>query len=138
MELSEKIINDIASELELGMFVFYNKRTQEVISHPDMDSPYVEPELWQDVIDKVNNDLKNCIGFEPMDSPLEFKMMANFATTVQDESARNHIFSILENRKPFRNFNEYIHNSPYRQDWFDFKSESYRDYVRREARVYDI
>lgn len=137
MELSEKIITEIASELELGMFVFYNKRTHEVVSHPDMDSPYVEPELWQDAVDKVNNDLKNFIGFEPMDSPLAFKMMANFATTVEDESSRNHIFSILENRKPFRNFNEYIHNSPYRQAWFDFKAETYRDYVREEVRFSD-
>lgn len=133
MELSDEAIKEIASELELGLICFYNRKTGEVESHPDLDHPDVESELWQDVVDKIEADWDNYVRIDPMRSNEAFKIMGGFALTVEDEDFQNRIYRALSRRGPFRNFNELIHESAYRQDWFDYKTQYYQDWVRRQV-----
>ena len=133
MKISDDAIKEIASELELGLICHYHKKTGEIESHPDMDHPDVESELWLDVVDKIEADPEHYICIEPMRSNEAFKIMESFALTVDDEDFQNRIYRALSRRGPFRNFNELIHESAYRQDWFDHKTKYYQDWVRRQV-----
>lgn len=39
--------------------------------------------------------------------------------------------SMYGSGKPFARFNEYIHNSKYREEWFSFRQKQLENYVRR-------
>lgn len=135
MKISEKDIIEIADLLDCGMICFYHRSNGSIESYPDPESDFFDPEPWQDVIDKVENDEKNYLGFEKMDSNLAFKMMENFAHSQVDEAFKNHLFDRLSNRKPFQNFKLLVDSSAYREDWFDFKKKSNIDYVKLQIEL---
>ena len=68
MTLTEEHIAEIAELLDCGMTCFYHRPTGTIESHPDPGDLYFEPEFWQDLIDKIENDRDNYDRFEKMDS----------------------------------------------------------------------
>ena len=73
MKITDKQIEEIAEELECGMICFYHRPTGTIESYPDSDDLFFEPEPWQDIIDKIENDAENYDRFEKMDSTEGFQ-----------------------------------------------------------------
>lgn len=132
MKLTEKQIAEIAEWLDGGMTCFFHRPTGEVEWHPDQEDPFFEPEAWQEVIDKIENDWGNYERFDKMDSNEGFEVMRNFANSLTDPKFQDRILDRLSNRKPFQNFKILIDSSAYRQDWFDFKKKAYIEFVKRQ------
>lgn len=129
--MSNKNIEEIAELLDSGMTCFYHHPTGIIEYHPDLTDPYFDPESWAGVIDKIKSDRVNYKLFEKMDSHEGYRLMEEFTNTLGDNDFRNRILIGLSRKNPFRNFKNLIDRSDYRQDWFDFKSKAYKDYVKR-------
>jgi hypothetical protein len=132
MKLPQDLITEIASELECGMLCFYHIPTGTLESHPDPDDPYFDPEPWQDIMDKIESDRDNYIRIEKMNSHEAYEVMENFAFSLSDTDFKDRIFDRLSKRKPFQNFKHLVENSKYRQAWFDFRTQAYVKWVKRQ------
>jgi len=133
MTLSDEHISEIAELLECGMICFYHRPTGEIESHPDSDDPFVDLEVWQDTIDKVENDWDNYETFNKMNSTEAFEVMEKFAHSLSDEYFRDRILQELSKRKPFQHFKMLIDSSDHRQEWFDFKKNAYINFVKEQV-----
>lgn len=131
MKLSPEQIKEIASELEIGMTCHVHKKTQEMLFLPDPDSPYFDPEPWQDVIDQLDANPQDYLEIDPIDSHSSFIVMEDFADQIRDPELRKRAFSILNQRRPFANFKYLIENSEFDEDWYAFKRKALEDWVRR-------
>lgn len=132
MHLSEELISEIADLLDWGLICYYHRPTGTLESLPNQDDDYFDPEPWQDLIDKLEQDRDNYAKFEVMSSHQAFKVMENFAHSIQDSRFREQLLDRLSRRKPFRNFNDLVDDSGYREDWFKFKANAYQDFVREQ------
>lgn len=130
MEIKAEKIKDIAGELECGMLCFYHISSGDVESYPDPDDPYFEEEPWKELIKKIKKNKSEYLQFEKMASSEAFKVMENFADSLQDEVMKRRIYDALSYRGPFQNFKRLIDDSDFRQDWFDFKTKAYIEHVK--------
>lgn len=132
MNPTDEQIKEIAELLECGELCFFHSPTGAIEHHPDPDDAYFDSEPWQEVLDKIDSDWGNYKRFEKMDSRQGFRVMEDFTNTLSDEHFRTKLFQLLSESKPFRKFKWAIDNSQYRQDWFDFRSQAYIDWVREQ------
>lgn len=137
MKITEESIAEIAELLECGLVCFYHRPTGAIESMTNPDSIYFESGPWQDVIDKVESDTENYIRFEQMNSNEGFRLMENFASSLADSEFRQKLFDKLSRPRPFQHFKVLIESSNYRQDWFDFKSQAYKDFVKGQIELED-
>lgn len=132
MELTEVQINEIAELLDCGMICYYHKLTGNIESITDPDNPYFDPEPWQDVIDKIENDISNYVRFEQMNSNESFQVMKDFSMSLSDSQLKENLLRQLSKPKPFQKFKYQIDNSDYRNDWFEFKKKAYAEFVKSQ------
>lgn len=132
LKLTEAQIIEIAGEIEASMICNYHIKTGKLEIHPDPDDIDFEPEFWQEVIDKVENDASNYINFYPMDSRQDFNVMVKFAEAATDVNFQQRLFDSLDRKSPFRKFKDAVDDSDYRQDWFDFKKIANIEYVKEQ------
>ena len=131
-EIDEAVIGDIADYLDMGMQCFYHLPTGTMEYHPDMDNSDVEPEWWQEVLDKIKAERNNYFEIKPMVSRGGFQIMEDFAEAQTDPKFKTLLLERLRMRKPFRNFRDAVDESEYRDDWFAFKKKIYMDWVREQ------
>lgn len=137
----EKLLNPIAQSVDCGLVCYLNTDTLETEEIPkDMD---MEPEDYE--LEFEDNDWvepqkyptwENFIRIEPLESIQSFKIMESFANSMEDKKFQEQLLYALNNRKPFANFKWKVDNSPYRQNWFDFKQKWIEGYVREEIHYY--
>jgi hypothetical protein len=132
MTMSDEQITEIAELLDCGEICFYHLPTSTIEHHPDPDNPYFEPELWKEIIDKIEANRNNFKRIERMDSRLAFQVMENFANSLTENSFKNSLIRLLLERKPFSNFKIMVDNSDHRQAWFDFKRQAYINWVSEQ------
>lgn len=84
MHFSEELIAEIAELLDCGLICYYHRLTGELESLPDQDGPYFDPEPWQDLIGKIEQDRDSYERFNKMNSNQGFQMMENFANDLTD------------------------------------------------------
>ena len=130
--LSTNQIKEIADHLDCGMKCFYNKKTNEIKAIQDFDkSIYVDTEIWQDLIDEIEEHFEDYFVFEQMSSSESFQVMIAFVNEVEDESFRKRLVFALNRSHPFRKFKDEIDfNGEYRERWFKLKEEKYIEYVK--------
>lgn len=138
VELSEEEINSIAQLLDCGSTVYYNIETgeqNEILEENDdfLDMEELEPELKN-----IRENPEKYIEFVKMDSNDSFRVMENFISTVEDVSLRQELQESLRRSKPFRNFKNIIDNSEIREKWFEFKNDSYMEFVRDQLDAYNF
>lgn len=133
--LTDEEILEITTELELGLLVYFHKKTRKIVSLPDFEVHYftVEDEdLWPGKKEVEGNE-EEYIKFEPWDSDDSYRVRKDFACQLDDEDLKKRLLKALNNRKPFRNFGYEIDDSgPYRQQWFDYSRMRYLKNVRRQ------
>jgi hypothetical protein len=134
IKLTKDQVKEIADQLDVGMKCYINKETGEIVSVLDFESwPTADTELWEDVLNELEENWDKYIEIERMKSHESFEIMADFAETVDDKDLQNKLILSLNKRHPFQNFKWQIDNSgPYRQKWFDFKNQRIIDWVRNQ------
>ena len=135
MKLKEEQIKEIAELLDCGMTCFYHLPTGKIDYHPDSEDPNFDPEPWKDITDKIKNDWDNYERFEKMDSNEGYRVMENFARSLEDSGFKNKLLEGLSKPKPFWNFKSLVDWSDYRQEWFYFKGKAYNDHVKRQIKM---
>lgn len=138
LQLSPEKIKEIAEELDTGMVCFYNTKTGELQSYPDeMSHPDFDSELWQEIIDGIEENSSDYIRFEPMESHESFALMEDFIRLIPDKDVQQRFENAILHRKPFQQFKNLLLDYPeLRGQWFPYKEERYMDYVRQQALGY--
>ncbi|WMJ73748.1 UPF0158 family protein [Cytophagaceae bacterium ABcell3] len=141
MKLSEIQIQEIAGDLNMGMRCLYHLKTGEIEAIPDFDDSSwygCDMELWQEKMDKVEENWGYYFEFEKMTSHESFEIMADFVETVENQDLQERLFNALNKPKPFRNFKWEIDNSgQYRQKWFEFKDQRWIEFVKSQIEQYN-
>ncbi|NJB37229.1 UPF0158 family protein [Croceivirga sp. JEA036] len=135
MKLSEENLKKISELLDTGMDCFYHPQTGQIEYHPDVNHPYFEPEHWTDVIQRIDSEKENYIRFEKMDTNQSFKVMEDFAKSLEDSLFKSKLLLALTKPKPFRNYRNLIDASDFRNQWFDYKNKIYIEFVRQQAEL---
>lgn len=139
VKLTKEQVEEIADNLDVGMVCYVNKLTAEVTITPDFDSGYVDEELWQDILDELEENWDLYVKITKMESHESFEIMADFAEYVDSRELRDNIKNSLNRKHPFQNFKWVIDNSgPYRQKWFDFKKQRLIEWVKNQLEVKDL
>jgi len=105
INLTEQQIKDIAEYLDCGMRCYYNKRTGEIKTILNFDSWIgADEELWEEYIKEIEENWGDYVEFEGMESHEAFRVMADFAESVDNSKLRGRLINALNRPKPFRNF----------------------------------
>ncbi len=139
--MEQDLIKDLADTLSMGLKCYIHKKTLRVISFPDPDLMFETDfnDDWKVEFSEVKKHKKEYIEIKKMTSYASFQIMENFTSTVENRFIRLKLEDILSKRKPFRNFNELVHQlNEIRQQWFDFNSEAEMKYVKLQLELNDI
>lgn len=131
MKLSNKVINEIAQDLDCGMVCYINKQTHEVKAIIDPNDPFADEEFWREDLDEIERTWESYIKIEKMSSREAFGIMEDFTNQVSNNAIRDRLIIALNRRKPFRHFKyEVDNNEDIRQQWFKFKEIRYEEWVK--------
>jgi len=134
IKLTDEQISDIAQDLEAGLKCFIHKVTGDVKTLPDELNSNMEmdEELWQDVIDEIDNDEENFIVIEGMDSRESYILMEKFIDTVEDKQIAARLTNAINVPKPFHTFRyELDYSDEYLKKWYAFKSQQMIEWVKK-------
>ena len=134
IKLTDEQISDIAQDLEAGLKCFIHKVTGEVKTLPDElnGNMEIDEELWQDVIDEIDNDEENFIVIEGMDSRESYMLMEKFIDTLEDKQIIARLTNAINVPKPFHTFRyELNYSDEYLQKWYAFKSQQMIEWVKK-------
>ncbi|MBK5195316.1 MAG: hypothetical protein JJE08_04680 [Proteiniphilum sp.] len=129
-----EIVHQIADNLSAGLISFFNPDTLQIDwCHPSMPN---EPEDDDEDVSPGETDFdylswENYLMFKPLHSSESFAIMETFARQLKDENTTEKMLNILSRGKPFSHFNEFIHTSEYREDWFSFRQKQLENYVKQ-------
>src|SRR5450759_2185722 len=131
IRITKEQIKEIADQLDCRMKCYINKETGIIKSVPDFDSMQTSStEPWDDVLNELDENWGNYLEIEQMESHESFEIMVEFAEDVDSKELHDALINALNRKHPFQNFKWVIDNSgPYRQKWFDFKTQSLKDWV---------
>ena len=156
MKLSDEIIKEIAESVDLGFTCYVNPETGDMetmmenndlgfdlyLDENEIDEKVIENEPgWQkEVRIEIKEQMaridswKHCVVIQKPDSRVAFRFMEGFVEEIIPEKNKEMYWNALNWKKPFSNFNNLVHNSDYREEWFQFKLEKLIEYVREELR----
>jgi hypothetical protein len=139
MKLTEKEIKEIAENLDCGMRCYYNLKTGEIKTILNFDSWIgADEEPWEKELKEIEENWGDYFEFVGFESHESFRIMADFAESINDNRLRNRLVYALNGRKPFQNFKWQIDNSgEFRQQWFDFKKMRYIKWVEEQIDSYN-
>ncbi len=133
IELTEKQIKEIASELECDLKVYFNLKTGEIKSFPNFDNFLGDTEVWEEELEDLEEHRLDYIEFERLTSRDSYLIMEDFADTVHDSNLQDKLWEALSRSKPFRNFNRIIdYAGAYRDKWFKFREAKYIEWVKEQ------
>ena len=131
-DISPDLINKMAQNIDMGLVNYFNPIEQKLIAIPNDSIVIDEVEFeksWKEDLATIKKWGKNIITISQMESFESFKIMEDFTSHISDQHLKYKLENILEDKKPFRNFNHVINNSDFRQAWFDFKQKASKKYV---------
>jgi len=141
MKLTEEQIQKIAENLDSDMCCYCHLKTGEVEITPDFDGDWFghDTELWQDTLDKLEENEDDYFQFRAMRSVESFKIMAGFTEKVSDQNLQDRLSNALNRPKPFRNFKSEIDNEgEYRERWFDYKNQKAIEFVKYQIEQHNL
>jgi hypothetical protein len=130
---NQKIIKEIAGNLDCGMDCYYNSKTDEIIAIPNLSQVSDEEEfkkVFLGDLEKIKKQKSDFIKIEVLESFESFKIMERFVEQMTDDQFKQELENILIRKKPFQNFKHSIDNSDFRQNWFDFKQNELEEIVK--------
>lgn len=119
--------------MEAGFRSFFNLKTGELKMLPALDLLDEDEESWKKVIREIEKNRKFYYEFQMIDSRESYRIMADFAESVNDKKIKENLVEALNRPKPFRNFKFQVDNSgEYRNQWFAFQIERYIEFVKKQ------
>ena len=132
MIFTAKQIDEIAQEIEGGMKVYINRETYEIKPIFDWEDSFGDTEEWEEEQEAIEEEWANFAVVSKMESREAFRVMEDFLSEVQDVELQQHLVRILERKSPFANFKEVVESSQYRENWFDFRSNATKNYIKEQ------
>ena len=135
LDKTSPIINDIAQSLDCGHICYFNTSNNEFIEIIDFEPGEIDEEfeaLMEADLIKIKASEKDFIKIEPLKSFEHFNIMQAFCDQLPDLTFQNKLNEALHNRRPFHEFKYLVENSPFRQNWFDFKTKKIGNYVYKK------
>ena len=131
LNLTDKEIKECAQAHEIGNDVFINLRTKEIIELPNiLNGPMIEfNEYHTDDIEKIESNWHDIIKLESPNSNESFEIMSEFVNNLQESQLKENLANALNRNKPFKQFNNIIHNCEQREKWFEYKSKKLKERV---------
>ncbi|WPR71427.1 UPF0158 family protein [Flavobacterium sp. NG2] len=127
-------IQEIVDQLECGLKCYWNSKTNALLFIPDENNSFIEMEFWENEINQLENEGDDFIEIEKPTSRDSFQMMESFIESgIPTAALKKELTKALERPKPFRNFNELVENSRFREDWFAFKKDWMIKWVESEV-----
>jgi hypothetical protein len=134
--LSDQQIFEIAEYLDSGMRCFFNKKTGEIKTILDSDYYDTDDEPF---LEEIEENLGDYFEFERMSSHDSYRIMVDFAETIDNEELQDRLLDALRKPKPFRHFKDQIDNSgEYRQQWFDYQKKRFIEFVKEQINSYNL
>ena len=140
VNISTETIKEIAEQLDMCMKCFYHIPTSELESFQDELKGHAgfDDELWEEFINKVDENFHEYIRFEGMESHESFSIMEEFISMIADEKVRQRFEDAIGYRKPFQNFKQLLLNYPdLREQWFAYKDQRFIEFVKEQADDYN-
>ncbi len=132
--LTNEQIWDVAQDLDIGLRCFVELNTNELISIPDLlKNPDIDSEAWDEDIEKLESNPDSYQEIEAMRAKDSFQIMEDFTESLPETKLKSKLIDALNRNKPFRNFNAIIHDCDYREDWFAFKNERLKEWVKDQV-----
>jgi hypothetical protein len=124
LKLTNTQIKEFAEANDIGNDIFINLRTNEVIELPKiLNGPTMEfSEYHTDDIEKVEVNWHEIEKIECPDSRESFEIMASFVDELPEQNLKITLAKALNQKRPFRKFNQIIHNCELIENWFKHKS----------------
>ncbi len=127
MQLTEEQLSEIVQNLDMGLRCVYLLKTGEIVAVPDFDYgdwSSLDPEDWQEELDKIKANKGKYFEFKGMTSSDRYHIMADFARTADNPRLRDRLEEALDKRKPFRHFRQVVDEiEDYRQKWFGYERQ---------------
>ncbi|MGK0388238.1 MAG: hypothetical protein ACI94Y_000966 [Maribacter sp.] len=131
MNLSKEKIKEIAEHLDGGMICYIHKQTHEIKEIIDLDEYPDGREFWEEDLKEIEANIDDYFKMEKIPSRDSFRIMAAFVETLSPSKIKWRLESILERKRPFRNFKDEVdYNENIRQQWFKFKDWKYQEWVK--------
>lgn len=139
LTISDEKIKDIAESINAGLICYYHIKTGEIISFPDPNKWFGDSqEELEDELENIEDDFENYIVFKGMESHESFKVMEDFANSVDDRNIQVKLLNALNRRKPFANFKNVIdYSGDYRQKWFNFELMKNIEFVKMQIELHN-
>ncbi len=138
MKLTSKQINEIAQNLEAGMKVFINRESLEIRTILDWDEMYGDTEIWDEELEKIEKEWTDYVVIKKLESRESFRIMEDFIDEIDDKRMQEDLIKILNRKSPFSNFKAEIEDSSYRQEWFNFRTKRFEEYVKEQMELENI
>lgn len=137
--LSAGQIREIAQFLDGGFRCFYNLKTREIRTTINFDCwPDSEEDAWAEIEQELESNREDYFEFSGLESFEVFRVMADFAFSIDDPELHERLTEALERPRPFSNFKWLVDRSgPYRQQWFDYKNSRYMERVKKQIELYN-
>lgn len=134
--ITPEIVHEIYNQLNCGFRCYVHLETGEILSIPDdMQLGFSDIDAWREDINEIKKHSNKYLQIEPMHSSKSFRIMEAFAQQIPDEKVRGRLFTALNRKNPFRNFNIELGNHADLLDhWFKFKAEAYYVYVKNHLK----
>ncbi len=128
-------IKEIAEQLDCGFRAYYHNITGELIFVPNADEFEPDTSAWAAEFQKLEADPSGYYEIERMSSSDVFQVMADYIEQLANPNLKAELLNALNKKKPFREFKQIIDNAGnFRQEWFDFKNESYYHWIAKQLR----
>ncbi len=105
---------------------------------PSLEDPYFDPSQWEEVITSVQGHEEEYLVFHTMDSSHSFRIMQNFAHSLDESMIRTDLEYALSGSRPFHNFNSKLAHSALREEWADFKFNAHMEWVKSQVECYEL
>ena len=138
MKITIKQIHEISQDLQCGFKTFVNRETYEIKSIVDPNEIYSDSEIWEEELEKLENEWTDYSTISKMESWEAFQIMENFIEEIKDNRLKEYLIKILNRKSPLANFKAEVESSAYRQIWFEFRDLKYEEYVKKQLKIEKI
>lgn len=127
------LVKDAADSLNAGLVCYINPDTLEKIEIPESLTDIMmfdgEDNPFDADLKRTNCDWEQTITINPPESQESFSFMEQFVNTLPESRLSKMLSEALSGRKPFRHFNNIIHQSDKREAWFTFRQKCLENYA---------
>ena len=128
---TEAEIEDMASQLDLGVSIFVPKQGGEFEFLPrEKDLLYAEEEVWGPALQPLKNAPDNYFQIDPPESFEQYRWMREFADTRPSSQDQDKLHDALSIKRPFAHFKEKVQVLGLIDAWHQFTKVKYVAHVR--------